>query len=63
VPSSLAFQLKPHEDDIFNACHLWMFDGYTLTRLLSSAGFEVLAMNSTQTKRGHYSLMVLATQK
>ena len=60
VPDEASFKFKPPEDDIFNSCHLWMFGPHTLLLLLGSCGFEVMALNRTKTKRGHYSLMVLA---
>jgi len=63
VPSELAFRLKSEDDDIFNSCHLWIFSANTLTRLLHTCGFETLALLSTQTKRGHYSLMALAARQ
>ncbi len=63
VPSDLAFRYKPAEDDIFNSCHLWMFGTETLVRLLSSCGFEVLALHSVCTRRGYFSLMALARPK
>ena len=63
VPDEVAFRLRPREDDIFNSCHIWMFGPHTLTTLLNSCGFEVLALNRTRTKRGHYSLMTLAGRK
>ena len=60
VPDSMAFDQKPADDDIFNSCHLWMFDPSSMVRFLSSFGFDVLAMKQTKTIRGHFSLMVLA---
>jgi len=63
VPDEAAFKLKPLEDDIFNSCHISMFGPHTLVPLLNSGGLEVLALNRTKTKRGHYSLMVLAGRK
>lgn len=62
VPDSICFKLKPAHDDIFNACHLWMFSPKTLNDLLYRCGFEILAMERTKTRRGHYSLMVLGGQ-
>jgi len=63
VPDEAAFQLKSPKDDIFNSCHLWMFGPQTLLPMLDGCGYEVLSMNRTQTRRGHYSLMVLAGKK
>jgi SAM-dependent methyltransferase len=60
VPDSVAFRLKPPEDDIFNACHLWMFNPTSLTRLLANNGFELMALTRPQTRRGHYALTVLS---
>jgi len=63
VPDEYAFHFKPPDDDIFNSCHLWMFGPQTLMPLLDSCGYTTLTLNRTKTKRGHYSLMVLACQK
>ncbi len=63
VPDSLAFRLKPKDDEIFNACHLWMFDPETFTRLLKECGFEVLHIKRLKTMRNHYALMALAIPK
>lgn len=60
VPDSLAFGRKPPEDDIFNACHLWLFDPASLLTLLARAGLDPLRLARIQTIRGHYCLMVLA---
>ncbi len=60
VPSDLAFKLKSPGDDIFNSCHLWMFGPESMVRILSSCGFRAFALECTQTRRGHYSLMSIA---
>nr|WP_304363714.1 class I SAM-dependent methyltransferase [Jiella sp. LLJ827] len=60
VPDALAFQRRPPEDDIFNACHLWMFDPPALITLLSEVGLSSLRMRRTKSPRGHYALSVLA---
>ncbi len=59
VPDFLAFRLKEHDDDIFNSCHLWMFDPVSIVRLVTEAGFEVYSMERTRTRRGHLTLMLL----
>ncbi|TSC84152.1 MAG: hypothetical protein G01um101417_308 [Parcubacteria group bacterium Gr01-1014_17] len=63
VPDALASRLKPKDDDIFNACHLWMFDQETLTRILKECGFEALSIRRIKTLRNHYAVMALAIQK
>ena len=63
VPDALAFRLKPGDDDIFNACHLWMFDPVSLAQLLARYGFELFALERTHTVRGHYGLMALAGRR
>ncbi len=63
VPDSMAFRLKPKSDEIFNACHLWMFDPETLTRLLKKCGFEALSIRRIKTLRNHYALMAFAIPK
>ncbi|KIL97767.1 hypothetical protein CCC_00828 [Paramagnetospirillum magnetotacticum MS-1] len=60
VPDALAFGRKPAEDDIFNSCHLWLFDPVSLLALLARTGFEALQLARIRTIRGHYTLMVLA---
>lgn len=60
VPDARAFAHKPAEDDIFNSCHLWMFDPQSLNTLLARTGFRVLAQDQRQTARGHFALMALA---
>lgn len=60
VPDELAFGRKPKEDDIFNACHLWMFGPGSLQRLLAEQGFEALWLNRGLSPRGHYALSLLA---
>jgi len=63
VPDAICFQHKPVEDDIFNSCHLWLFSPNTLSLLLDYCGFEVFNLYRMKTIRGHYALMVLASQK
>jgi hypothetical protein len=63
VPDTASFVNKLPDDDIFNSCHLWIFSPNTLTLLLDSCGFEVLALKRTQIARGHYALMLLAMRK
>jgi len=60
VPDAAAFARKPADDDIFNACHLWMFSPASLTRLLDQVGFEVCTLQRLRTLRGHYALRLLA---
>ena len=60
VPDASAFRFKPTTDEIFNSCHLWMFDPTSLNRLLERCGFETLALRRIQTVRGHYALIALA---
>lgn len=63
VPDALCFRFRPKTDDIFNSCHLWMFDGYTLITFLNDCGLEIFCLNRIKTKRGHYALMALAGKK
>ncbi|CAA7614515.1 hypothetical protein MTBSS4_110149 [Magnetospirillum sp. SS-4] len=63
VPDALAFGRKPVEDDIFNSCHLWMFDPVSLLALLARSGFETLRLARVRTLRGHYTLMALALRR
>lgn len=59
VPDALAFVHRSPEDDIFNACHLWMFDPATLTTLMSRAGLAAAKLQRVRTLRGHLALMAL----
>jgi len=63
IPDEVAFKLKASEDEIFNSCHLWMFGPDTLLTMLNICGYQVFAINRTQTKRGYYSLMALVGKK
>lgn len=63
VPDAICFRYKDAGDDIFNSCHLWMFDPYTLHSLLHQAGFEIVALQRTKTARNYYGLMVLAVRR
>ncbi len=63
VPDAFCFRALPESHDIFNSCHLWMFDSYTLTTFLNGCGLEVFCLNRIKAKRGHYALMVLAGKK
>jgi SAM-dependent methyltransferase len=62
VPDAAAFRIKAPDDDIFNSCHLWMFNPESLVRLLTDGGFEIMALSRTQTRRGHLALNVLASR-
>ena len=60
VPDAACFDTRPADDDIFNACHLWMFSVADLGRLLWANGFEPVAEERGTSVRGHESLKVLA---
>jgi len=63
VPDELAFEHKPKQDDIFNACHLWMFGPSSLQQLLAEADFEPLTLTRGRSPRGHFALGILARAK
>ncbi len=63
VPDAFCFRTLPESHDIFNSCHLWMFDSYTLITFLNGCGLEVFCLNRIKTKRGHYALMALAGKR
>lgn len=63
VPDSNSFELKDEKHDVFNSCHLYMYNPKTLTLLLGECEFEVQALNRVQTIRGYFSIMLLATKK
>ncbi len=60
VPDAACFETRPADDDIFNACHLWMFSAADLGRLLWANGFEPVAEERGTSVRGHESLKFLA---
>jgi len=60
VPDEIAFYKKPSSDDIFNSCHLFMFNPSSLERLLSENNFEIMSLDRTKTSRGHFALTCLA---
>jgi len=60
VPDELAFYKVSPEDDIFNSCHLFMFNPSSLEMLLRRNNFEIMTMDRTKTHRGHYALTCLA---
>ena len=62
VPDEIAFIKKESEDDIFNSCHLFMFNPESLSQLLQQAGLKVLKIDRMQTKRGHLALRCLASK-
>ena len=61
VPDSIVFQRLELDDDIFNSCHLWMFEPATLSSLIERNGFVTSALRRYRTARGHYSLSVIGT--
>ena len=63
VPDAISFKLKPREDDIFNSCHLWMFDPQSMITLLNKCGYQAFCLSRMKTIREHYGLMILAGQK
>lgn len=60
VPDAANFDRLPGTHDIFNACHLWMFDRNSLGRMLEQVGFRMLKDETLKVLRGHTGLMVLA---
>ena len=60
VPDALAFRVTPAEDEIFNSCHLWMFEPRTLADALAACGLELFALERVRPVRGHCGLMALA---
>lgn len=60
VPDEIAFIEKASSDDIFNSCHLFMFGPMSLGNLLRQSGFEILSLERSQTKRGHFALTCIA---
>ena len=60
VPDVSNFDTVSHDHDIFNACHLWMFDFNSLSKLLQRADLLVVASEVLTVLRGHRGLMILA---
>lgn len=63
VPDSISFSKKPKNDDVFNSCHLWIFDPKSLALFLDKCGYELLNIKRLKSKRGHYCLMAIAKLK
>lgn len=60
VPDEIAFYKITPSDDIFNSCHLYMFNPSSLEMLLSQNNFEIMSLDRTKTVRGHFALTCLA---
>ena len=60
VPDEIAFYKISPLDDIFNSCHLYMFNPSSLEMLLSQNNFEIMSLERTRTVRGHFVLTCLA---
>ena len=60
VPDEVAFYKISSLDDIFNSCHLYMFNPRSLQMLLSQNNFEIMSLDRTRTVRGHFVLTCLA---
>ena len=63
VPDEVAFDKVSPEDDIFNSCHLFMFNPDSLNLLLNQTGFQLMSLDRVRTSRGHYALTCLAKPK
>ncbi len=63
VPDEMAFYKISPSDDIFNSCHLFMFNPSSLELLLSQNNFEIMSLDRTRTSRGHFVLTCLAKPK
>ena len=60
VPDEIAFQKLDKNNDIFNSCHLFMFNPNSLTYLLKQSKFELMSLERSRTVRGHFVLSILA---
>jgi len=60
VPDAIAFDKLAPDDDIFNSCHLWMFDPHSLMRVLELTHFDALELRRGRSPRGHYFTSALA---
>jgi SAM-dependent methyltransferase len=60
VPDEIAFYKISPLDDIFNSCHLYMFNPSSIEMLLSQNNFEIMSLDRTRTVRGHFVLTCLA---
>jgi SAM-dependent methyltransferase len=60
VPDEIAFYKIAASDDVFNSCHLYMFNPSSLEMLLSQNNFEIMSLDRTRTVRGHFALTCLA---
>ena len=59
VPDGIAFEKVDPDDDIFNSCHLWLFEPMSMTLLLNACGLEVMSLSRRKQIRGHYSLHII----
>lgn len=63
VPDASNFVHLNADHDIFNACHLWMFDESALSKCLERVGLSVISSQVLTVRRGHRGLMLLAEAK
>lgn len=61
APDAAAFDRKAQDDDIFNSCHLWMFDRKSLAALLRRCSLEPLEAFEGVSPRGHFFIGMAAT--
>lgn len=59
VPDSLNFKHRSFDDDIFNSCHLWMFDPGSLMSLLKSIGIDIFCVQREKVIRGYHTIKLL----
>ncbi len=59
VPSSNSISCRDKHDDVFNSCHLTLFDDKTLSMIAESCGLELVLADEYTTMRNYLSLRAL----
>ena len=59
VPSSNSISCRDKHDDVFNSCHLTLFNEKTLSMLAESCGLELVIVDEYTTMRNYLSLRAL----
>ena len=59
VPSSNSISCRDKHDDVFNSCHLTLFDEKTLSMIAKSCGLDLVFIEEYTTMRNYLSLRAL----
>lgn len=61
VPNDLSFDCRALDDDVFNSCHLTLFNLSTIKNLLDRLSLRIVAYQEFETPRRYMSLRLLCT--